>query len=313
KPGTAVEQILAELKATPPSSVIVVSDGIATGGSAEGPGSLSEAVPELKKGRVAAWTIGIGSTQAAHDARLADVRVPEVAFLDDLISFECLIGTTGFSGRQTGLTVRIRDGNELILSEQIILPPEGEVQPYLLEWQPDRTGEVEFEIRLEPLEEETDRDNNQLVRKILIRDQPLKVLLAESQPRYEYRYLKNFLEREPSVDVDAVLLKGDLQHALQDTSGQTLGGRFPVRRDQLLAYDVIILGDVSPLDLGPGVVKLIRDAVESGLLERKRTGTAVPGRVGNHALHTPCPLAAPRLSAFADHRRSADDTRVSLE
>ncbi|MCH5375553.1 MAG: VWA domain-containing protein, partial [Planctomycetes bacterium] len=263
KPGTAVEQILSELKATPPSSIILVSDGVATGSSAEGPGSLSEAVPELKQGRVAAWTIGVGSTQAAHDARLADVRVPEVAFLDDLISFECLIGTTGFAGRQTELTVRIRDGNELILSAPIVLPPEGEVQPYPLEWQPDRTGEVEFEIRLEPLKEESDRDNNQLVRKILIRDQPLKILLAENQPRYEYRYLKNFLEREPSVDVDSVLLKGDLQHALQDTSGQTLGGRFPVRRDQLFAYDVIILGDLSPLDLGPGVVKLLRDAVEN--------------------------------------------------
>lgn len=276
KPGPAVEQILSELKATPPSSVILVSDGIATGSSANEPGLLSEAVPELKKGRVSAWTIGIGSTTAAHDVRVADVRVPEVAFLDDLISFECLIGSTGFAQRSTELSVRLRENDELIASQQIVLPADGELQPYTLEWQPDRTGEVEFVIRAEPLTEEADRDNNQLIRKILIRDQPLKVLLAENRPRYEYRYLKQFLERESSVELNTVLLKGELQHALQDISGQTLGGRFPVRRDQLTGYDAIILGDLSPQDLGPGVVKLIREAVEND-------GTTLILIAGRHA------------------------------
>ncbi|MBD3674650.1 MAG: VWA domain-containing protein [Planctomycetaceae bacterium] len=260
KPGAAIEQVLAELKATPPSSLIVVSDGIATG--SDGTGRLSEAVPDLKKQRVSAWTVGIGSKEAAKDLRLADVRVPEIAFLDDLISFECLVGQVGFAGEASELSVELRENQETLVSETVLLSSEEELTTVSLDWQPDLTGEIEFLIQIAPLDDEIDRDNNRLIRKILIRDQPLKVLLAEDRPRYEYRYLKHFLEREPSVDVDSVLLAGDLQQSLQDPSGQKLAGRFPVRNDQILNYDVIILGDLGPQDLGPGVVNLLREAVE---------------------------------------------------
>lgn len=260
KPGSAIEQVLAELKATPPSSLIVVSDGIATG--SQGTGRLSEAVPQLKKQRVSAWTVGIGSQTAAKDLRLADVRVPEIAFLDDLISFECLIGQVGFEGEVSELTIELRENQETIVSQTVTLSAGEELTTVSLEWQPDLTGEIEFLIRIAPLDDEIDRDNNRLIRKVLIRDQPLKVLLAEDRPRYEYRYLKHFLERESSVDVDSVLLAGDLQQSLQDPSGQKLAGRFPVRKDQILGYDVMILGDLGPQDLGPGVVNLLREAVE---------------------------------------------------
>ena len=261
KPGSAIEQILTELKATPPSSIIIMSDGIATGNS--GQGRLSEAVPDLKKQRASAWTVGVGSKTAAKDLRLADVRVPEIAFLDDLISFECLIGQIGNEEVSSELTVELRENQETILSESVVLSAEEELTTVSLEWQPDLTGEIEFVISIAALEDEIDRDNNRLIRKVLIRDQPLRVLLAEDRPRYEYRYLKHFLEREPSVDVDSVLLAGDLQQSLQDPSGQRLAGRFPVRRGQILAYDVIILGDLGPQDLGPGVINLLREAVEA--------------------------------------------------
>jgi hypothetical protein len=263
KPGDAVKQILSELKATPPSSIIVVSDGIATGHTSSGVGRLSDAIEDLKKDRVSAWTIGIGSQTAARDIRLVEVRVPEIAFLDDLITFECLLDHVGFKGETTELMVEIRENQEIVISDSVTFSDSKEPQTITLEWQPDLTGEIEFAIRATPLTEETDRDNNQLIRKILIRDQPLKVLLAEDRPRYEYRYLKHFLEREPSVDLDSVLLGGDLQQSLQDPSGQKLAGRFPVRKDQIDNYDVIILGDLGPQDVGPGVVNLLREAVES--------------------------------------------------
>ena len=263
KPGDAVKQVLSELKATPPSSIIVITDGIATGHTTTGTGNLNEAVAELKKERTSLWAIGVGSQTAARDIRLAEVRVPEIAFLDDLIQFECLVNHVGFNGESTELVVEIRENQEVVASGSVTFTDNPEPQTVTLEWQPDITGEIEFVIRVTPLTDETDRDNNQLIRKILIRDQPLKVLLAEDRPRYEYRYLKHFLEREPSVDLDSVLLGGDLQQSLQDPSGQRLAGRFPVRKDQIDNYDVIILGDLSPQDVGPGVVNLLKDAVET--------------------------------------------------
>jgi len=266
RPGDAVKQVLTELKSTPPSSVIVVSDGIATGDASGGSGGLSESVEQLKSERASAWTIGIGSQTAARDIRLADVRVPEIAFLDDSVLFECLVEQVGFEGTTTELSVEIRENQEVIALKSITLSGQEGPQILTLEWQPDLTGEIEFVIKVARQPEETDGENNRLIRKILIRDQPLQVLLAEDRPRYEYRYLKHFLEREPSVDLDSVLLGGDLQQSLQDPSGQKLAGRFPVRKDQIESYDVVILGDLGPQDIGPGVVNLLKDAIEtSGL------------------------------------------------
>jgi hypothetical protein len=66
------------------------------------------------------------------------------------------------------------------------------------------------------------------------------VLIVDSFPRWEYRYLRNALERDPGVDVNCLLFHPDL-----DAVG---GGRgylpeFPSDKT-LFDYDVVFLGDV---------------------------------------------------------------------
>ena len=51
--------------------------------------------------------------------------------------------------------------------------------------------------------DETLTDNNKLTAPISIREEKLRVLVVESYPRWEYRYLRNALSRDPGVEVAA--------------------------------------------------------------------------------------------------------------
>ena len=77
-------------------------------------------------------------------------------------------------------------------------------------------------------------------------------------PRYEFRYLRNLLAREPSVQLRTLLQDADVDHAQQDPTALRV---FPVRQEELAAYDVIVLGDANPAQLGQSVLQNLADFV----------------------------------------------------
>ncbi len=286
-PGHAVRQVLTEMKGRPPASLIVFSDGIATRGGDGQTIRLTQAVELARQSRTAVWTVGVGTEQAARDLELVDVQVPEYAYRLDPLEFDCVIRSTGYEPGPAKLRLLLEQTGTPLVELDVTLPESGKTQREKLIWQPDRAGDLVFAIEIERREDDVDPANNRLIRKVRVRESPLKVLLAERTPRYEYRYLKEFLEREPSVALSTVLLDGDLQAALQDRSGQTFGGRFPVREDQIKEFDAIVLGDVSPQDLGPGVLQLLQQYVsrDGGAL------IAIAGRRHNPRSYRGTPLA----------------------
>ena len=63
------------------------------------------------------------------------------------------------------------------------------------------------------------------------------------EPRYEFRYLKNYLEREETIDLSVVLLSSDPEYSEQDRAALPT---FPAAKDELYAQDVVIMGDADP-------------------------------------------------------------------
>ena len=113
-------------------------------------------------------------------------------------------------------------------------------------------------VEVEPQDRERRADNNRLVRTIHVRKEKLKVLFVEGYPRYEYRYLKNFLEREETVDLGVVLLSADPEYSEQDLFALPT---FPASKDDLFQYDVVILGDADPSFLSASQMANLREFV----------------------------------------------------
>ncbi len=95
----------------------------------------------------------------------------------------------------------------------------------------------------------------------------LRVLYVEHPPRYEYRFLKNALLRDPDILCHCFLTSADEGFPQEHTrsSGDPLFNQplqeFPRDLKSLLEFDVLIFGDVDPGRLGPEAARNIRTFV----------------------------------------------------
>ncbi|MCP4834545.1 MAG: hypothetical protein GY895_07225, partial [Phycisphaera sp.] len=91
-------------------------------------------------------------------------------------------------------------------------------------------------------------------------DRPLRVLYIEGSPRWEYRYLKNLLVREPSIESSVMLLSADRDFAQE---GNTPLSRLPRDVEEFSQFDLVILGDLPSGFLNESRQAAIRDQVAS--------------------------------------------------
>ena len=169
--------------------------------------------------------------------------VDEVVFVNDVVSFQVQIKATGLEGQPAKVVLR-REGESTPLAElPIVLPAAGKTLSVRLTDRPTKAGEVTYVVEVTPRDDETDKKNNRQSRKVSVRDDKIRVLLAQGYPNYEFRFLKTLLERDRSVQLSTYLQDADPEYAEQDKSALR---SFPVNRDELMAYDVVIIGDVDP-------------------------------------------------------------------
>jgi hypothetical protein len=166
-------------------------------------------------------------------------------------------------------------GTEQLAAKKITLPANSRF-PDSIMWYPREVGE--FDLRLEfPVEpDEGLRDNNSAAFHIAVRVVKLTVLVVDSQPRWEYRYLRNALARDPGVDLSCLLFHPNIGTG----GGRDYLSAFPGSREMLSRYDVIFLGDVG---VGKGQLSAKDAGLIKGLVEQQGSGLVfMPGRRGNH-------------------------------
>ncbi len=119
-------------------------------------------------------------------------------------------------------------------------------------------------------------DNNKLTEPIAIREEKLKVLVVESYPRWEYRYLRNALSRDPGVEVSCLLFHPGLSKP--GGGNKDYIKQFPGGLDELSKYDVVFLGDVG---VGDGQLTAEQCRLLKGLVEHQASGLVfMPGIQG---------------------------------
>lgn len=261
RPAEAVRQVLNQTRGTPPAAIVLLTDGIASNGDAD---RLSAVVPLARERLVPLFVVGIGSDQPTRDVQLAELIVDDVAFVNDPLVFSAKIKSFGFAGQSAAVELRERGKDRSLARRTIKLPGDGQTVTADLLFTPAQSGDHEFELLITPPVGDVDRDNNRLTRSVRVREGKLKILLADGLPRWEFRELKNLLEREPTVELHTLLQEADLEFALQDETAKPLQGRFPLTREALSAYDVLLLGDLNPGAFSPGVLDHVREFVREG-------------------------------------------------
>ncbi len=261
RPAEAVRQVLNQTRGTPPAAIVLLTDGIASSGDAD---RLSAVAPLARERLVPLFVIGIGSDRPTRDVQLAELIVDDVAFVNDPLIFSAKVKSFGLAGQSATVELRERGKERSLARRSIKLPADGQTVTVDLLFTPTQSGDHEFELLVTPPPGDVDRDNNRLSRSVRVREGKLKILLADGLPRWEFRELKNLLEREPTIELHTLLLEADLEFALQDETAKPLQGRFPLTREALSVYDVLLLGDLNPGAFSPGVLEHVREFVREG-------------------------------------------------
>lgn len=251
--GATLRGVFDDLRGMPPAAVILLTDGVNT----EGP-SLDEAAEWAVRKGVPLFTVGLGDQKPIRDVQLTDLLVEDVVFVGDMVQFEFRVGGTGFEGHEVDVVLRRLDKTEQLARTTVTVPGPGETKTFRIPYRPDEEGEFRFVVEIEPQEGERQTDNNRRERLVRVRKEKIHVLLAYGYPSYEFRYLRNMFKRDETIDLDTVLQEADLEYSEQDATALKA---FPVRRDDVFAYDVIILGDVDPSLLSASMLQNVADFV----------------------------------------------------
>ncbi len=260
--GKGLRDVLESQRGRPTAAVLVLTDGVTTEGK-----TLGEVAEYARRKAVPLLLVGLGNDKPPRDLRISDVLVDEAVFVGDLLNFDFRLSGSGYAGRRVTVRLTQVGGGGTPLAEQpVTVGKDGEPQSLRLSCRPEEEGEFEYAIEVETLEDESNTDNNRQTRLVKVRDETLRVLYVQDYPSYDFRFLKNALGRvlkrdgkEKAIQLATILQEADLEYAETDATAQRV---FPVSRDELFAYDVLIFGDVNPSFLSRSVMENIVAFVE---------------------------------------------------
>ena len=183
------------------------------------------------------YSVGVGSDTPLPDLILDHADVPAYGLLGDQITIPFHVRS--HLPREAHTVLVLSDGSGEMARKPVTIPAFGELADSLV-WTPAAAGDYNLDLHLPVEPDEAIADNNDQHFRIAVRTEKLKVLVVDSAPRWEFRYLRNALMRDPGVEVQTLLFHPGMQ------PGTGLGylQAFPSGKEQLSQYDVVFLGDV---------------------------------------------------------------------
>jgi hypothetical protein len=245
------------------AGIVVVSDGRQTSGSRTPREAAEHARNFLPKGSggergVPIVTVTAGDPSSSRNVQVRNLVAPEVVLARDDATFEFDVVERGFDGETGTLRLMFVDPkgeNATLLPGTVTLRPgEAGVRPRA-RYRFDRPGTYRLRVGVPPLPGERVVEDNWVDHQIRVVDRKVKVLYVDGRPRREWESLQRALTRDSETMLVHTL---QLESAFGVPQPRTDApgwpalpeNRFPRTRAELFEYDVVILGDVDPAQLG---------------------------------------------------------------
>ncbi len=263
EPGTSIASSLeavANSGGIPPAGIVLLSDGIDNATS-----QRSEAVlRDLGARGIPVYTVPLGLPDP-DDVSIRNIVMQEVAFSGDRVPVRVHLQSEGYEQRTARLSVLLNDRR---VSSRIVRF-DGGLQFEEVDFRVDvyEKGAAQIDVVIEPFDDEVSIVNNRVTRSIRVVNEKVNVLYIEGNARWEFRYLRAILKRDPRIN--ATFIASNVGPEVARNSPEHIE-RFPNKREEAFKYDLVILGDVdaaffSDEELGL-LEELIRDRGASLLM-----------------------------------------------
>lgn len=242
----AIRDALRRVAARPISAIVLVTDGRSTGPLD------ADLIESLGERQIPLVTVPLGSVDPIRDLAIDRVEHPDAVFNKDLAPIRVHLSGRGFDAddllRSSARIELVDHERDEVLDSAPISPEQlglGDLEsaPITLMHTPDGDGERRLDLRIVTDRSGTDLNPGNNSQSITMRvvERPLRVLYVDGYPRWEHRYLKFMLLREPSIVSSSMLLSATRRYIQE---GDELIARLPSTLEEWEPFDVIVMGDV---------------------------------------------------------------------
>ena len=254
--GKVLQQAVDDAGGKSIAGVVLISDGQNTGGP-----SVSEAAHLAAQADAPVFAVPVDSDSPLGDVSIVDVDTSALVTVGDTVRVNVAIESTELDGET--VVVELKEGDRLLDTEQLVLDST-RPQRVELTFEAERVGAGYLDVHIpelvaEPRELHANNTDTAFVR---ITDEKLRVLVLDGHPRWDFRFLKNALNRDsglagrddqpPDLIVETEWTRWSEQRQ-QDSLPRTV--------EALSEYHTIVLGDVSPELLDSSFRELLIEAV----------------------------------------------------
>lgn len=236
-PGTSIAESLETVAKTergaPLAGIVLLSDGLDTSSR-----RAEAAVQDFGARGIPVYTVPMGIADP-DDVSIRNVIMQEVAFSGDKVPVRVQFQSKGYEKRMADLTVLLNGRG--VARQSVSLEGGLQFEEIFFNVDVHEKGVAQVEIAIEPFTDEATSANNRVERSVRVVNEKINVLCIEGSTRWEFRYLRAMLKRDPRINTTFIATRA--QPGLAQSSSEYIAS-FPERRENAFAYDLVILGDV---------------------------------------------------------------------
>jgi uncharacterized membrane protein len=235
------------------AAVILASDGIDTAG-----GISASQLADVAAFGVPIHTIGIGRDRIPEDLELAQLVAPAKALPGSTVTARVAIR----HDREGEARVRVYDGDELLATEAVQLAANTTTTTAKVNLDLRDAGYHRLQFSVAGVDTEPELRNNVRSTLVKVEEQQFRVLYFEGEPRWEYKFMRRAMGPDGDIRLVSLLRVSPNKFYRQGLeSAEQLEAGFPATRDELFAYDALIIGSVEAASLSDEQQQIIGDFV----------------------------------------------------
>jgi uncharacterized membrane protein len=240
----AIAAVRDRLRGSRIPGMLVLSDGGDTGretGGPEGTARGDHVAP--------VFTIGIGSPEGLPDREVVGLSAGDPRLDQALVDLRVSISSRGFG--PTPFDIRVLANGRLLTTDRVTPGADGSPIDLSVPVSPDPAIATTYTVEIPAAPDEVIVENN--ARSVLMSPAGRKrrVLVLAGAPGYDYSFFARALARDPNLEVDSVVRKGQNDSGADTFLVQATGGRgatltsgFPSTREALFAYDALVVANL---------------------------------------------------------------------
>ena len=229
----AVSQVLDDSRSAPPAGVLLLSDGVHHGSDT--------GLGYLKRAGVPVVAVGVGDLDTYRDIRVVDVQAPSLTFLHYPADVSATVQVWGYAGETLAVVLQ-RDGR-VVATQRMKVNSDDSEHRMVFPLEPDTIGEFAYTISIAPRLGEALTDNNRVDFPLSVVRDKIRVLLVCGSPTWNYRFLRQALKLDPSIDLLSFVILRTANDVVNVPESQLSLIPFPTERlftRELRNFDLII-------------------------------------------------------------------------